>query len=338
MRPYNRITGPGTDSSIPGCAERFFAGTDVQMKTFDLPGTDLHVSSIVLGLMRIESLDDEQIRTLVGTARDAGVSVFDHADIYGSERHACERRFGDAVSFASDRDDVIIQSKVGIREGYYDFSAEHILTTVDESLAALRTDHLDILLLHRPDALVEPAEVAQAFDTLQSAGKVRHFGVSNHTPGQIAVLKTAVQQPLVVNQVQLSITHAPLVAAGVAANIAGLDQSVDRDNGLLDHARVHGITLQAWSPFQKGTSEGVFLGDRENYPDLNDALDDLADQFGTTPTAIATAWLTRHPANIQVVLGTTTPSRVAEAAAGSDIELDRQQWYRLFRAAGHTLP
>ncbi|MBM7413825.1 MULTISPECIES: aldo/keto reductase family oxidoreductase [Nocardiaceae] len=308
------------------------------MKTYELPGTDLRASSIVLGLMRIETLSDEEIRTLVGTARDAGVSVFDHADIYGSERHACERRFGDAVTFASDRDDVVIQSKVGIREGFYDFSSEHILTTVDESLAALRTDHLDVLLLHRPDTLVEPAEVAAAFDTLHAAGKVRHFGVSNHTPGQIEVLKTEVRQPLIVNQVQLSITHAPLVAAGLAANIAGLEQSVDRDNGLLDHARLNGITLQAWSPFQKGTSDGVFLGDRENYPELDDALRELASEFGTTPTAIATAWITRHPANIQVVLGSTNPGRVREAAAGSDVVLSREQWYHLFRAAGHTLP
>jgi predicted oxidoreductase len=308
------------------------------MKTYELPGTDLRASSVVLGLMRIETLSDEEIRTLVGTARDVGVSVFDHADIYGSDRHACERRFGDAVSFASDRDDVIVQSKVGIREGFYDFSSEHILTTVDESLAALRTDHLDVLLLHRPDTLVEPAEVAAAFDTLHTAGKVRHFGVSNHTPGQIEVLKTEVRQPLIVNQVQLSITHAPLVAAGLAANIAGLEQSVDRDNGLLDHARLNGVTLQAWSPFQKGTSDGVFLGDRENYPELDDALRELASQFGTTPTAIATAWITRHPANIQVVLGTTNPGRVREAAAGSDVVLSREQWYRLFRAAGHTLP
>ncbi|KQU39688.1 MULTISPECIES: aldo/keto reductase [unclassified Rhodococcus (in: high G+C Gram-positive bacteria)] len=308
------------------------------MKTYELPGTDLRASSVVLGLMRIETLSDEEIRILVGTARDVGVSVFDHADIYGSDRHACERRFGDAVSFASDRDDVIVQSKVGIREGFYDFSSEHILTTVDESLAALRTDHLDVLLLHRPDTLVEPAEVAAAFDTLHTAGKVRHFGVSNHTPGQIEVLKTEVRQPLIVNQVQLSITHAPLVAAGLAANIAGLEQSVDRDNGLLDHARLNGVTLQAWSPFQKGTSDGVFLGDRENYPELDDALRELASQFGTTPTAIATAWITRHPANIQVVLGTTNPGRVREAAAGSDVVLSREQWYRLFRAAGHTLP
>ncbi|WP_009479875.1 aldo/keto reductase family oxidoreductase [Rhodococcus sp. JVH1] len=309
------------------------------MKTYDLPNTTLQASSIILGFMRVEALDDEQIHTLVATARDAGVTVFDHADIYGSELHACERRFGETVSFSSsEREQVIIQSKVGIRAGFFDFSTEHILHEVDKSLAALRTDYLDLLLLHRPDTLVEPAEVAAAFDALHSAGKVRNFGVSNHTPGQIELLKTAVTQPLVVNQVQLSVTHAPLIATGLAVNMGGLDQSVVRDNGLLDYARINGITLQAWSPFQKGFSDGVFLGDRENYAGLNNVLDELATEYGVTPTGIATAWITRHPANIQVVLGTTNPSRVAEAAAGSNIELNREQWYRIYRAAGHTLP
>ncbi|MGU3290990.1 aldo/keto reductase [Williamsia sp. M5A3_1d] len=310
------------------------------MRYVDIATVPQPASSIVLGLMRIESLEDEQIRTLVATALDEGVTVFDHADIYGSERHACERRFGAAVSFtAAQRERVLLQSKVGIRDGFYDFSTRHILDTVDESLDALRTDHLDLLLLHRPDTLVEPDEVAAAFDALQSAGKVRAFGVSNHTPGQIELLKTSVTQPLVVNQVQLSVTHAPLIASGVAANIGGLDQSVSRDNGLLDHARVHGITVQAWSPFQSGVAgRGVFVGDRQNHPELNDVFDDLASEYGVTPTGIATAWITRHPANIQVVLGTTTPSRVREAAAGADVRLTREQWYRLFRAAGHTLP
>lgn len=309
------------------------------MKSYSLPRTGLTVSSVILGLMRIADLPRTDIAKLVGAARDAGVNVFDHADIYGGEPHKCEARFGEAVTFsAAERDQVIIQSKVGIRPRAFDFSSEHILATVDASLAALRTDYLDILLLHRPDALVEPDDVAKAFDILQSAGKVRHFGVSNHTPGQVELLKTAVKQPLVVNQVQLSITHAPLIAAGVAANMADLNQSIDRDNGLLDYARLHGIMLQAWSPFQKGFFDGVFLGDRENFPELNEAIDDLADHYGVTPTGIVVAWITRHPANIQVVLGTTNPDRVTESAAGSSVPLTRQEWYRLFTAAGHILP
>ena len=308
------------------------------MKTFTPPQTTLNASNVILGLMRIADLDDRVIRDLVGAARNAGINFFDHADVYGGD-HGCERRFGDAITFtAAEREQVIIQTKVGIRDGFWDFSTEHILSSVDESLSALRTDYLDSLLLHRPDTLVEPDEVAAAFDALQSSGKVRNFGVSNQTPPQVELLKRSVTQPLAFNQVQLSITHAPLIAAGIAANMAGLDQSIDRDNGILDYARLHDITLQAWSPFQKGFFDGVFLGDRQNFGPLNDALDEIAAAHGVTPTGIAVAWILRHPANMQVVLGTTNPERVAQSAAGSDVQLSREEWYRLFTAAGHTLP
>ncbi|HWD63284.1 MAG TPA: aldo/keto reductase [Humibacter sp.] len=308
------------------------------MKTFTLPNTTIDASNVILGLMRILELSDEQIRTLVSTARDASINFFDHADVYGGD-HGCERRFGDAVQFTgAERESVYLQSKVGIRNGYWDFSKEHILESVDESLKALRTDYLDVLLLHRPDTLMEPDEIADAFSTLHDAGKVRNFGVSNQTPGQVELLKRSVQQPLVVNQVQLSITHANLFAQGIAANMNGLDQSIDRDNGILDYSRLNDITLQAWSPFQKGFFDGVFLGDREHYAELNDAIDEIAAAYGVTPTAIAVAWITRHPANLQVVLGTTNPQRVTDSAAGSDLPLTRPEWYRLFTAAGHTLP
>jgi predicted oxidoreductase len=308
------------------------------VKSLALPQTTLTGSNIILGLMRIAELDDQEIRALVGTARDSGINFFDHADVYGGN-HGCERRFGDAVTFSpAERESVIIQSKVGIRNGFWDFSTEHILESVDTTLAALRTDYLDVLLLHRPDALVEPDEVAAAFDTLESLGKVRNFGVSNQTPAQVELLKRSVKQPLAFNQVQLSITHAPLIAAGMATNMAGLDQSIDRDNGILDYARLNDITLQAWSPFQKGFFDGVFIGDRENFGPLNDALDEIAAAHGVTPTGIAVAWITRHPATMQVVLGTTKPERVIESAAGSELPLSREEWYRLFTAAGHTLP
>jgi len=309
------------------------------MKTLTLQHSTVEVPNIILGLMRIEPLSDPEIRALVGAAIETGITFFDHADIYGTGTHGCERRFGDAVALsAADRAAVTIQSKVGIRSGFWDYSREHILRSVDESLEALQTDYLDLLLLHRPDALVEPEEVAAAFDMLHSAGKVRQFGVSNHTPGQIELLAASLNQPLVVNQVQLSITHAPLIAAGVSANMAGLDQSIDRDNGILDYCRLKGITIQAWSPFQKGFFDGVFLGDRENYAELNDVIDDLARTYGVPPAAIAVAWITRHPANMQVVLGTTNIDRMRDSAAGSDVPLTRPEWYRLFTAAGHVLP
>jgi predicted oxidoreductase len=309
------------------------------MKTLTLPNTKTDASNIILGLMRISSLGDDDIRDLVSAARDEGVNFFDHADVYGSDPHQCERRFGDVVKFTpSERESVLIQSKVGIRPGYFDFSKEHILESVDQSLEALRSEYLDILLLHRPDTLVEPDEVAEAFEILHSAGKVRNFGVSNHTPGQIELLKRSVKQPLIVNQVQLSITHSPLIAAGIAANMAGLDQSIDRDNGILDYCRLNGITLQAWSPFQKGFFDGVFLGDRENYAELNDVIDELAASYDVPAAAIAVAWITRHPANMQVVLGTTNVEHMRDSAAGSEIPLTRREWYRLFTAGGHILP
>ena len=309
------------------------------MKTYRHPQADLNLPSVILGLMRIGGMDDGGIRELVSTALDAGITMFDHADVYGRERHFCEKRFGEAVTFSpSDRERVLIQSKVGIRKGYFDFSEGHILTSVDESLIALKTDYLDVLLLHRPDTLVEPEEVAAALDKLHAAGKVRHFGVSNQTPGQIELLKRSARQPLLFNQVQLSITHANLIAQGIAANMADLDQSIVRDVGLLDYSRLNGLMLQAWSPFQKGFFDGTFLGDRKTHGELNDALDELAARHGVTATGIAVAWITRHPANIQVVLGTTKPERVKQSAAGSDVRLSREEWYRLFRAAGHTLP
>ena len=309
------------------------------MKTFKVPQSERIVSSVVLGMMRIAKMSDGEIRTLFDAAVESGVTMIDHADVYGGAPHVCEARFGDAVKLsAADRGSLMIQSKAGIRPGYFDFSSEHILEAVDGSLKALRTEYLDVLLLHRPDTLVEPDDVAEAFDALHSSGKVRHFGVSNQTPGQIELLKTAVRQPLLFNQVQLSIAHANLFAQGIAVNMDGLDQSISRDVGLLDYSRLKGMTLQAWSPFQKGFFEGVFLGDLESYAELNKVMDELAKKYAITPTGIAVAWITRHPANLQVVLGTTKPERVRESAAGSDVTLTREEWYRLFRAAGHRLP
>lgn len=312
------------------------------MKTFTLPGTDLTVPNVVLGLMRIQEKTDDEVRDLVKTARDAGISFFDHADIYGSSLHGCEKRFAEAMQLtSSEREQIVLQTKTGIARDesgtYFDFSYEHITESVDASLAALGTDYIDILLLHRPDALVEPDEVARAFDDLSASGKVRSFGVSNHTPGQIELLRRSVSQPIVANQLQLSVTHAPLVAQGVAANMLAQDQSISRDSGTLDYCRLNDITVQAWSPFQAGFFTGVFLGSPE-YPELNAVIDRLAAKYDVPAIAIATAWITRHPAQMQVVLGTTSPERVAGAALGSDVPLTRAEWYELFRTAGHIVP
>jgi predicted oxidoreductase len=296
---------------------------------------------VVLGLMRIAQKTDDEVRQLIRTARDAGIDFLDHADVYGDDLHGCEKRFSDAMQLSpSQRDEFTIQSKAGIvGEGpYFDFSYEHIIESVEGSLAALRTDRLDILLLHRPDALVEPEEVARAFDELEASGKVRAFGVSNHTPRQIDLLRRYVRQPIVANQLQLSLTHAPIIAQGVAANMAAEQQSVTLDGGgILDYCRLNDITVQAWSPFQAGFFTGVFLGSAD-YPELNLVIDRLAAHYDVPAIAIATAWITRHPAQMQVVLGTTNPERVAGAASGSDIPLTRPEWYELYRAAGYLVP
>lgn len=316
------------------------------MRTVALGTTDQQVTNIVAGMMRIASKTDEEVRALYTAAREAGIDFFDHADLYGFDHpgggyHLCERRFAGALGLsAAEREQIVLQTKTGIidRPWGYDQSYEHIVASAEESLKALGTDYLDVLLLHRPDALVEPEEVARAFDHLESTGKVRRFGVSNHTPGQIDLLKTAVAQPLVANQVQLSITHSSIIAQGLSSNMAGYDDAITRDGGgLIDYARINGITLQAWSPFQKGFQDGVFLGSPD-YPELNAQIDRLAAKYGVEPIAIAVAWITRHPAGIQVVLGTTTPGRVTAAARGSDIPLTRGEWYGLIRAAGHNVP
>ncbi|WP_268893223.1 aldo/keto reductase [Rathayibacter sp. VKM Ac-2803] len=310
------------------------------MKHVPLGASGLDSPNVVLGVMRIPDMTDDAIRDLVRTARDSGIDFFDHADVYGNSLHQCEERFAEALALTpSERDEIVLQTKAGIvGDGpYFDFSYEHLIESVEGSLKALRTDFIDVLLLHRPDALVEPDEVARAFDELHAAGKVKHFGVSNQTPLQIELLKKSLNQPIVANQLQLSITHSPIIAQGVASNMLAEGQSVMRDAGILDYCRLNDITVQAWSPFQSGFFTGVFL-DNPEFADLNAVIDRLAKQYDVPAIAIATAWITRHPANMQVVLGTTNGQRVSDAALGSDIPLTRSEWYELFRAAGHIVP
>lgn len=312
------------------------------MRNVPLGSTGLTVPNVVTGMMRIDDKTDDEVRALYGAAREAGIDFFDHADIYARALHSAEERFATALGLSTaERGEIRLQTKAGIvREGpSFDFSYEHLVTSVEASLRSLRTDYIDVLLLHRPDALVEPAEVARAFDHLESTGKVRAFGVSNHTPRQIDLLRTAVRQPLVANQVQLSIAHAPLVTQGLAANMEGTPQSAVLDGGgLIEYCRINGITLQAWSPLQGTRGDGgVFLGNPD-YADLNAVIDELAEKYDVPPLAIAVAWITRHPAGMQVVLGTTSPGRVTDAALGSDLRLTRAEWYALVQAAGYLVP
>jgi Predicted oxidoreductase len=305
------------------------------MKTIKLGTSALEVPVIAVGCMRINRLDKTEAERFIRAALEEGANFFDHADIYGGG--ACEELFADAIGMNDDvRETIILQSKCGIRQGMYDFSKQHILSSVDGILKRLKTDYLDVLLLHRPDALVEPEEVAEAFDRLESSGKVRHFGVSNHNPMQIQLLKKSVKQPIVANQLQLSITNATMISAGINVNMEN-DAAVNRDGSVLDFCRLHDITIQPWSPFQYGFFEGVFLGS-DKFPELNRKLDEIAGRYGVSPTTIAIAWLLRHPARMQPVIGTMNIQRLKDCCRASEIELTREEWYEIYRAAGNRLP
>ncbi|EJY54632.1 aldo/keto reductase [Alicyclobacillus hesperidum URH17-3-68] len=285
--------------------------------------------------MRIHSLSKLEAERFVQAALEEGANFFDHADIYGGGE--CESIFAEAVHMTDDvRESVILQSKCGIRKGMFDFSKEHILEAVDGSLRRLKTDYLDVLLLHRPDALVEPEEVAEAFDILESSGKVRHFGVSNQKPMQIELLKRYVRQPLVANQLQLSITNATMISNGINVNMEN-ESAIDRDGSVLDYCRLHDITIQPWSPFQYGFFEGVFLNN-DKFKELNQKIDEIADRYDVSNTTIAIAWLLRHPANMQPVIGTMNIGRLRDSCKASEIRLTREEWYDIYRAAGNILP
>jgi predicted oxidoreductase len=305
------------------------------MKTIHVAGTDLDVSEISLGCMRIAEMSDQEISNLIHTALDEGITFFDHADIYGGGQ--CEARFAEALGMnASLREKMHIQTKCGIRKGMFDFSKEHILEAVDGSLKRLQTEYLDVLLLHRPDALVEPEEVAEAFTILEDSGKVRYFGVSNQNPMQIELLAKFVKQKIAFNQLQLSITNSGMIDAGINVNMEH-DPSIDRDGSILDYCRLKEITIQPWSPFQYGFFEGVFL-DNDKFPELNAVIDKMAEAKGVTNTAIAIAWILRHPARMQPIVGTTNAQRVKDISKASDVNLTRQEWYEIYLAAGNKLP
>ena len=295
----------------------------------------ISVSAVSLGCMRMRSLDEKGVDAIIDTALAHGINFFDHADIYGSG--GSENFFGAYLQrHPSVRENIFIQTKCAIHDGQYDFSKEHILRSVDGSLSRLGVEYVDFLLLHRPDTLMEPEEVAEAFETLFMAGKVRRFGVSNHNAMQIELLKTAVKQPLLINQLQFSPTEAGMVTSGMNVNMKNGD-SVMHDGGLLEYSRINGITIQAWSPFQYGFFAGSYI-DSDKYPVLNAKLGEIGEKYGLTKTGVAAAWILRHPADMQLIAGTMNPTRLAEICQGADVTLTRAEWYEIYRAAGHTLP
>ena len=308
------------------------------MKMINTVNGPRNISSIILGCMRMPALSVQKASDMIRTAVEEGINFFDHATCYGDGE--AEIRFGDALPQSGlKREDIYIQSKCGLHfdRKEFDWSREDILSSVDASLRRLKTDYLDVLLLHRPDLLFEPEEVAEAFDQLAQNGKVRHFGVSNVTPGQLELLRKYVKQPLVFNQLQFSLDQTQLIDGGLYLNNLTTDRSISRDNGILDYCRLHEITIQAWSPLQFGMFKGCFV-DHPDFPELNRVLGELGEKYSVPKTAVAIAWILRHPAHMQAIAGTMNPEHLRDICAASEVNLTHQEWYQLYLASGKFLP
>ncbi len=305
------------------------------MKTIDIGKSGLQASEIILGCMRIDKMSEIELSKYIQTALNQGINMFDHADIYGGGY--CEELFGKVIKNEKGlRNQIKLQSKCSIRDGYYDLSKEHILNSVDNILKRLQTDYLDAFILHRPDTLMEVEEIASAFDILESSGKVLKFGVSNFNSMQIELLKTCVKQDIILNQLQFGVMHANMISSGIQAN-TNFEGAVDKDKAILEYSRINNITIQAWSPLQYGFFEGIFV-DNEKFKTLNDTLAKIANDKGVSKSALVVAWILRHPAKMQVVLGTTNTQRLIDMCMASNIELSRKEWYEIYTSAGNILP
>ena len=306
------------------------------MKNIILGKTNISVPAISVGCMRLNALEQNKANEFINNAIEHGATHFDHADIYG--KGDCELIFGKAVKELNvKRENIFIQSKCGIVPNVmYDFSYEHIINSVDGILSRLSTDYLDMLLLHRPDALIEPEIVAKAFDDLYKCGKVKAFGVSNMKPMQIELIKKYCGYDIQANQLQLSVTNSQMIRNGMEVNMF-TEGSLDRDGSVLDYCRLNDITIQAWSPFQYGFFEGVFL-DNDRFAELNGVINEIAQKYSVSNVSIASAWILRHPANIQMISGTMNTDRFNKICQGADIVLTREEWYKIYLAAGNMLP
>ena len=308
------------------------------MRYITLGQDDKELSEIVLGMMRIKDKSVKEVEELVETALSVGINAFDLADIYGRGR--CEELLGLVLKNRPDlREKMWIQSKCGIRIEeftYFDFSKDYIIKSVDGILQRLKIDHLDSLLLHRPDALMESDQVAEAFDLLYKQGKVRDFGVSNQNPMMMEFLKKDVKQPLAVNQLQLSAAFTPGFESGFHVNMED-SQAAMRDGSIFEYCKLHDVVIQAWSVLQFGYFKGNFVGN-EKFQQLNQVLNRLALKYSVNPSAIAIAWVLRYPAKMQAVVGTTNPTHLIEASQASKVNLTRKEWYEIYLAAGNNLP
>lgn len=310
------------------------------MKRFTFGSTDTETSRVALGVMRIDSKPQDEADRIIKTVLDRGVTFFDTADVYGIGKSS--EVFGQALkNLGVKRDSIWLQTKFGIittPEGNirYDFSKDHLIEALNDELKRLGTDYVDSVLLHRPDTLMEPEEVAEAFNELESAGKVLRFGVSNMNPWQVELVQSAVSQKMEANQLQFGIMHTHMIQQELHVNMED-GPSLDHDGGILAYSRLKKMTIQAWSPFQYGFFEGPYI-DNPKFPELNAELAKLAEKYNTSKNAIAVAWILRHPAKMQVILGSMNTNRLGEMIDGADVDLDRQEWWDLYFAAGNDLP
>ena len=308
------------------------------MKYIDIMNGPQNASAIIQGCMRMPSLSKEEAAKVIKTAHERGINYFDHATCYGMGE--AETRFAEAFPLTGiKREKIFIQSKCGIcpERSEFDWTKENIIASVDGILGRLKCEYIDTLLLHRPDLLFDPEEVAEAFDELEEAGKVCRFGVSNLMPMQIELLKKYVKQPLVINQVQLSLEQSQLIDQSLYMNNKTTDMSINRDGSALDYCRLNDITIQAWSPLQIGMFGGTFI-DNPDYPELNKVLAEIADREHVSKTAIASAWILRHPAKMQAIIGTMNVDHINDACDATKVELSHHDWYALYLAAGKFLP
>ena len=308
------------------------------MKMINIVNGPQNVSAIIQGCMRMPGLTKEEAAKVIRTAYDSGINFFDHATCYGAGD--AETRFGEAFPLTGlKREDIFIQSKCGLEfdRNEFDWSKENILNAVDGILSRLKVDYLDTLLLHRPDVLYDPEEIAEAFDILEKEGKVKWFGVSNLVPMQIELLKKYVKQNLVINQVQLSLDQSQLIDQALYMNNKTTEFSINRDGNALDYCRLKDITIQAWSPLQLGMFGGTFI-DNPDFPALNKCLGELADREGVSKSAIAIAWILRHPAKMQAVIGSMNPEHIKDVCDAAKVELSHHDWYALYLASGKYLP
>lgn len=306
------------------------------MRYVDIKGTDMKVPRLAVGCMRISKMSVEEVETFIQTALDLGLNYFDHADIYGGGQ--CEMLFGQALAKHPEwREQMFIQDKCGIVPGMgYDLSRDHILEAVNGSLQRLQTDYLDVLLLHRPDVLMDPYEIAQAFDILYASGKVRYFGVSNMNPMQIRLIKKFCNQPIVINQLQYNVVHSGMMDCGINVNMKN-DGAINRDGSILEYCYLHDITIQPWSILQASWEEGTYL-DHPEYEALNEALETIGNHYGLDKAGCALSWILAHPSRMQPICGTTEIKHLKALAKACDVKMSREDFYALYKAAGKMLP